>query len=386
VGTPDAENVERFRRYHELLNETGEIAVEFLDPDVEMRMFRGSPIPGPYRGHDGVRRWREDTFDVIDQWRMELDEVITGDDPDVLVALHRFVGRMKHTDLPANFPLAVVVRFRGGLIADLEGHRELSDALAAAGIEPAAPDAHRAREWVHSAQEAVCDVVEPWEHGTVIRATRYPTYFDLNLVRVEDDAELTAGEVIRFADEALAGLPHRQVGFEVVEAGERVREGLEAAGYQSQRLVWMRHQGGEPVSHSVDVEEVPYDDVHELRVRWHEEDFPTLDTRDYFDHAREIAMRRDPRVFAVLEGGTPIAFAEVEHAGDAAEVASVYVHPDHRGAGLGTALTQAAIDSARDARDLWIVTDDEGRARPIYERLGFRSAWKILSFLRLPPE
>jgi ketosteroid isomerase-like protein len=130
-----ADNVERFRRYHELLNDSGEIAVEFLDPGVEMRMFRGSPIAGPYHGHEGVRRWREDTFDVIEDWRMELDEVITGDDPDVLVGMHRFVGRMKHTHLPANFPLAVVVRFRDGRIAAFEGYRERHEALEAAGIE-----------------------------------------------------------------------------------------------------------------------------------------------------------------------------------------------------------------------------------------------------------
>jgi ketosteroid isomerase-like protein len=129
-------NVDSLRRYIERLNETGVIAVEFLDPDVEMRMFRGSPIPGPYRGHDGVRRWREDTFDVIDEWRLELDEVITGDDPDVMVAIHRFVGRMKHTDLPANFPLAVVVRFRDGLIVTLDGYRDRAEALEAAGLEP----------------------------------------------------------------------------------------------------------------------------------------------------------------------------------------------------------------------------------------------------------
>jgi len=130
-----ADNVDRFRNYSQLLNETGEVAVEFLDPDVEMHMFRGSPIPGPYRGHDGVRRWREDAFDVIQDWRLELDEVIETDDPDVLVAIHRFVGRMKHTHLPANFPLAVVVRFRDGRIASFESFRERSEALKAAGLE-----------------------------------------------------------------------------------------------------------------------------------------------------------------------------------------------------------------------------------------------------------
>jgi ketosteroid isomerase-like protein len=133
---PDAsaDNVDSFWRYNELLNDTGEIAAEYLHPDVEMRMFRGSPIPGPYRGHDGVRRWRDDTFDVIDDWRMELDEVIETGDPDVLVAIHRFVGRMKHTNLPADFPLAVVVRFRDGKMASFEGYRERSEALEAAGV------------------------------------------------------------------------------------------------------------------------------------------------------------------------------------------------------------------------------------------------------------
>jgi ketosteroid isomerase-like protein len=129
-----AENVERLRRYHDLLNETGEPALELFDPEVEIHMFRGAPISGPYRGHAGLRQWRRDTFDVIDAWRLELDEVITGDDPDVMVALQRFVGRMKHTDLAANFPLAVVVRFHDGLIARFEGYRERSEAFQAAGL------------------------------------------------------------------------------------------------------------------------------------------------------------------------------------------------------------------------------------------------------------
>jgi ketosteroid isomerase-like protein len=130
-------NAEALRRYHELLNETSAIPVELLAPDVQMLMFEGSPISGPYSGYDGVRRWQADTFDVIDDWRLELDEVITGDDPDVMVAINRFVGRMKHTDLPANFPLAVVVRFRDGRIASFEGFRDRAEALEAAGMDHA---------------------------------------------------------------------------------------------------------------------------------------------------------------------------------------------------------------------------------------------------------
>lgn len=127
-------NVETLRRYHERLNEAGELPLELVHPDVEVHMFRGSPVPGPYRGHDGLRQWRQDTFDVIEEWRLELDEVITGNDPDVIVAMQRFIGRMQHTDLPADFPLAVVVRFIDGLIVRFEGYRERNEALEAAGL------------------------------------------------------------------------------------------------------------------------------------------------------------------------------------------------------------------------------------------------------------
>jgi ribosomal protein S18 acetylase RimI-like enzyme len=247
-------------------------------------------------------------------------------------------------------------------------------------------ETNRARAWVHARQAAVCDVLEPWEHGTIIRATRYPTYFDLNLVRVEEEVELSAGEVAEVADRALHGLSHRQVGFEFADAGESARPGLTALGWMSSRLVWMRHQAPAPGGDDLRVESVPYDDAHELRVAWHYEDFPTLDTRQYFDHAREIALSRNVQVLAVRDVTGPIAFAEVEYGPNAAEIASVYVHPDHRGAGLGTALTRAAIDAAGEVDDLWIVADADGRARQIYERLGFRGAWSVLNFMRLPAE
>ena len=40
--------------------------------------------------------------------------------------------------------------------------------------------AARARAWRNAAHAAVCDLLEPWAHGTVVRATGYPSYFDLN--------------------------------------------------------------------------------------------------------------------------------------------------------------------------------------------------------------
>ena len=244
--------------------------------------------------------------------------------------------------------------------------------------------AARARAWHRAALAAACDLMVPWEHGTVVRASRYPTYFDLNAVRVEDAAPPGTDVLVAFADEALAGLAHRRVDFEVAAAGDRLRPGFEARGWRATRLVWMRHGGETPPGEDVAVTEVPYDAVRELRHAWHREDFPDQDPEVHYADAREVSLRRRVQVLAVLDDGAPVAFAQLERAGDAAEIAQVYVAPEYRGGGRGTALTRAAIAAAGDVRDLWIIADDEDRPKLLYARLGFRPAWTALEFLLLP--
>jgi GNAT superfamily N-acetyltransferase len=236
--------------------------------------------------------------------------------------------------------------------------------------------AARARAWRNAAHAAVCDVLEPWAHGTVVRATAFPSYFDFNLVRVEEDPAMPVEALSAIADRALDGLAHRRLDFDEAANGERLRAEFEARGWKTARLVWMRHESPPPPGPAIAVEQVSYDAVHHLRVAWHHEDFPGQDPADYHAQAREVAMRRDVQVLAVREAGEPIAFAQLERAGEAAEITQVYVHPDHRGGGRGTAMTRAAILAARDASDLWIVADDEDRPKELYARLGFRPAWR----------
>jgi predicted GNAT family acetyltransferase len=233
-------------------------------------------------------------------------------------------------------------------------------------------------------QHAVCDVVEPWEHGTVVRATRYPTYFDYNAVRVEEDPGMSAEQLAAFADQALAGLSHRRVDIEVVDAGDRLRPDFARIGWFTQRLVWMRHGHAPSLAGEIQVEEVSFDDVIDLREAWLREDFPDLEVGDYFVEAREVARIHNASVLAVLDSGVPVAYAQLARAGGSAEIAQVYVRADHRGRGLGTAVTRAAIEAAGDVEDLWIVADDEARAKEIYARLGFRPVWRAVEVLRLP--
>jgi ribosomal protein S18 acetylase RimI-like enzyme len=242
----------------------------------------------------------------------------------------------------------------------------------------------RARAWHHAAQAAVCDTLLPWAHGTVVRAARYPSYWAFNLVRVEDDPPLGVDDLEAVADEALAGLAHRRVDVEVIAAAERLRPGFEAKGWRTLRLVWMRHEAPPPAGPDVPVEEVPYDAVHDLRMAWHEEDFPGHDATAYHAQAREVALRRNVQVLAVRERGAPVAFAQLERDGPGAEITQVYVHPQHRGGGRGTAMTRAAIAAAGDVRDLWIVADDKDRPKELYRRLGFRPVWTAMEFTLMP--
>ncbi len=247
-----------------------------------------------------------------------------------------------------------------------------------------ADTADRARAWHHGRHVAVCDVVEPWAHGTVVRATRYPSYYDLNLVRVEDDPAMSLEALVAFADQALAGLAHRRLDFDLIDVGEPLRRGFKAKGWTDLRLLLMRHETSPPPGPDIAVEEVPYDSVRELRVAWYREDFPDQDPGGYLAEARDVALRRSAQVLGVRKQQAPVAFAQLERVGAAAEIAGVYVHPEHRGGGLGTALTRAAIEAAGSVRDLWIGADDEDRPKELYARLGFRPVWTVMEFTRLP--
>lgn len=247
------------------------------------------------------------------------------------------------------------------------------------------PDpAAAARAWQHDKQALACDVIEPFAHGTVVRASSHPSYYAYNLVRIERDPVTGLRGLLGLADRALAGLAHRRIDFEVIEAADALRGGFTGAGWRSSRTVWMRHEQPLPDASSPAVERADYDEAAELRARWEYEDDPELDHRDHLASAREIALARGAVVFLVREHGRPVAFSQLERIGDRAEISEAYVHPERRGAGLGRAVTRAAVAAAAGARELWIAADAEGRPRQLYERLGFRPAWTVMEFTRWP--
>ena len=243
----------------------------------------------------------------------------------------------------------------------------------------------RAYAWRDRIEDAICDEVREWEHGTILRAHRYPSYYRYNFVRIAGEPELGVADLANVADEALHGLEHRRLDFDRAHAGEALRGELHAAGWRSMRTILMRHEGPLPRAAQVALEEVGYDEVRALRDGWHAEDFDIPQPEQFYAAAREVALRHDARVLAVRgERGKPVGFAQLERSGGSAEIVQVYVLPDHRGAGIGTAITTAAIHAAGEVEDLWIAADDEGRPQELYRRLGFEPLWATIEFLLLP--
>ena len=98
------------------------------------------------------------------------------------------------------------------------------------------------------------------------------------------------------------------------------------------------------------------------------------------------AARRGTRAVVGSLDGEPIGFSAFSVHGDAVEVELVFCLPERRNGGLGGALVATALATAHaeGARHALIEADDEGEAKRLYERLGFRTVWVRHSFTRKP--
>ena len=186
-------------------------------------------------------------------------------------------------------------------------------------------------------------------------------------------------------DELLADSRHRKLEIEDATAGARLRPSFAEAGWVCDRNAVMRREG--PGRAHGDVEEVELADTRALRIEWYLTYDHDADMHDAIVSAEDrISVRRGMRAFIVRDGaGAPAGFTHLAatEGEDAAEIDQLYVTPRARSHGLGGRLVEAAL--AAGGRDVaWVVADDEGQARALYERLGFVTVWRQHAFVRQP--
>jgi GNAT superfamily N-acetyltransferase len=213
-----------------------------------------------------------------------------------------------------------------------------------------------------------------------------PDWWDYNSVRVEGpDPGIDAAALIRAADALQRGLKHRQIEVFDPAAGERLRPAFEERGWSVERLAWLERSGPPPAGE--DFEDVPFAATRPLRVEWMSS-LPWLNDdaaiERFVDHEDAVARLRGTRTLVVRDDdGAPSGYVSFVASGEAAEVEQAYVTPDLRNRGLGGALVAAAV-RASGARDVFIIADDEGDSKRLYERLGFAPVWIQHVFLTRP--
>jgi len=128
------ENVEITRSVFERFNRNGCLPEELWHSDARLTNFRESPIPGPYRGHEGLREWRDDIFEVLKEGRFEVTSLTDADEVNAVVARHHLRGRARHTNIEVDVPFSTTMWIRDGRVARSESYLVHAEALKAAGL------------------------------------------------------------------------------------------------------------------------------------------------------------------------------------------------------------------------------------------------------------
>ena len=128
------ENMKVVREVSARFNRDGFLPENLFDPDVELFNIRESPLPGPYRGYEGLREWREGAFEVIEDGRFEIGDMKDVAEADLVIYKVRLLGRAKHTGMEIDRGWTNVAWFREGRIYRHESFTNHTEALEAAGL------------------------------------------------------------------------------------------------------------------------------------------------------------------------------------------------------------------------------------------------------------
>jgi GNAT superfamily N-acetyltransferase len=235
--------------------------------------------------------------------------------------------------------------------------------------------------------------VVPLDWGSAIFHDDFPRWADVNTVRVEVPAPDLDAERLHGAVERLQRpLRHRRIEVLDPATAERLDAGMAERGYESGRSVLMGWDGGEvggDPDRAPQVEQVPYPAIESLRAEWLRDDpwAPDAETLAEGLRADRLAFATTPtRAYAVVEDGRPQAYGLLLDLGDVALVEDVYTTPSARGRGLAAAVVRRLVWESRRCghADTVLATDADGRARALYERLGFTALGMVHRFLRRP--
>jgi ketosteroid isomerase-like protein len=105
--------------------------LQFMDPEIEFEPHLAM-LEGNYRGHEGIREFMTDAFEILELLRMDYRDV--RDLGDRVLALGIFHIHGRGSGIEGEVPFAIVAKVRGGLIVHLKDYGNKVLALEAAGL------------------------------------------------------------------------------------------------------------------------------------------------------------------------------------------------------------------------------------------------------------
>jgi ketosteroid isomerase-like protein len=110
------------------------LRLDLIDEQMEIRNPAQFPVADEYHGHDGVRQWATEVWEVFSELHHELEELIEAEDGETVVSVQRTQGRMRHTGLDVDLPWAAVWTLRDGKAVSAHGYMTKAEALEAARL------------------------------------------------------------------------------------------------------------------------------------------------------------------------------------------------------------------------------------------------------------
>ena len=110
------------------------LMIHLFDEDIEILNVKDSATATGYRGHDGVRKWAIEVWEVFSEVRHEVVEVVEAPDGETVVTIQNTRGRMRHSGLDVEYRWAGVWRFREGKVHSAHGYSSRTVAFEQAGI------------------------------------------------------------------------------------------------------------------------------------------------------------------------------------------------------------------------------------------------------------
>jgi ketosteroid isomerase-like protein len=130
------ENVEIVRRGVDAFNADDTAGfLEFWDPECEFFTITGSQMDAtPYRGHEGIRRYREETAETWAELRLDIEQILEGKGEDVVVAVGCLRGEGRGSGVLVEQRIGIVYELRGRKVRNCRAYPEPKDALEAVGL------------------------------------------------------------------------------------------------------------------------------------------------------------------------------------------------------------------------------------------------------------